>query len=101
MELRLAGLLHDIAKPATRREGGKHKRYTFFGHEVVGAKMTQKILDRLKMPRDITEKVVKLVRWHMFFADPDEITLSAVRRTIVRIGEENIDDLLNLRVCDR
>jgi hypothetical protein len=37
----------------------------------------------------------------MFFADPDEITLSAVRRTIVRIGEDNIEQLLNLRVCDR
>ncbi|MAZ30115.1 hypothetical protein CL655_02405 [bacterium] len=101
LELRLAGLLHDIAKPATRREGGKTKRYTFFGHEVVGAKMTRKIMQRLKMPRETAEKVEKLVRWHMFFADPDEITLSAVRRTIVRIGEENIEDLLNLRVCDR
>ncbi len=101
LELRLAGLLHDIAKPATRREGGKTKRYTFFGHEVVGAKMTRKIMQRLKMPRETAEKVEKLVRWHMFFADPDEITFSAVRRTIVRIGEENIEDLLNLRVCDR
>lgn len=45
--------------------------------------------------------VVKLVRWHMFFSDPALITLSAVRRTIVRIGPEHIDDLLNLRVCDR
>lgn len=101
LELRLAGLLHDIAKPATRREGGKNKRYTFFGHEVVGAKMTQQILNRLKIPRDMAQNIVKLVRWHMFFADPEEITLAAVRRTIVRIGEENIEDLLNLRVCDR
>ena len=37
----------------------------------------------------------------MFFSDPDEITLAAVRRTIVRIGENNIENLLNLRVCDR
>ena len=100
-EMRLAALLHDIGKPATRREGGKNKRYTFFGHEVVGAKMTRQIMKRLKMPRELAEKVEKLVRWHMFFADPDEITLSAVRRTIVRIGQENIEDLLNLRVCDR
>jgi len=100
-EMRLAALLHDIAKPATRREGGKNKRYSFFGHEVVGAKMTRKILERLKMPREIAQKVENLVRWHMFFADPDEITLAAVRRTVVRIGEENIEDLLNLRVCDR
>jgi len=100
-EMRLAALLHDIGKPATRREGGKNKRYTFFGHEVVGAKMARKIMQRLKMPREIAEKVEKLVRWHMFFSDPDEITLSAVRRTIVRIGEDSIEDLLNLRVCDR
>ena len=37
----------------------------------------------------------------MFFSDPDQITLSAVRRTIKNIGQENIDDLLNLRICDR
>jgi poly(A) polymerase/tRNA nucleotidyltransferase (CCA-adding enzyme) len=99
--MRLAGLFHDIAKPQTRREGGKNKKYTFFGHEVVGAKMTKKILERLKLPRELITEVVNLVRWHMFFADPDEITLSAVRRTIVRVGEDNIENLLNLRVCDR
>lgn len=100
-ELRLAALFHDIAKPATRRTGGKNKEYTFFGHEVVGARMTKQILTRLKLPRETIEIVEKLVRWHMFFSDPAEITLSAVRRTIVRIGEDHIDDLLNLRVCDR
>lgn len=100
-ELRIAALLHDIAKPATRREGGKNKQYTFFGHEVVGAKMAKNILERLKMPRETIDTVVNFVRWHMFFADPEQITLSAVRRTITRIGEENIQDLLNLRVCDR
>lgn len=101
LTLRLAGLFHDIAKPQTRREGGKSKRYTFFGHEVVGAKITKSIMDRLKLPRELTEDVVTLVRWHMFFADPEKITLSAVRRTIVRVGESRIVDLLNLRVCDR
>ncbi len=99
--MRLAALFHDIAKPATRREGGKHKKYTFFGHEVVGAKMTKKILERLRQPRERIDQVTLLVRWHMFFADPDQITLSAVRRTITRVGEENIENLLNLRVCDR
>jgi putative nucleotidyltransferase with HDIG domain len=100
-EIRLAALLHDIAKPATRREGGKNKQYTFFGHEVVGARMTKKILSRLKYPRAEAERIENLVRWHMFFSDPDEITLAAVRRTIVRIGEDEIENLLNLRVCDR
>jgi len=101
LEMRYAALLHDIGKPATRTIGGKNKAYSFFGHEVVGARMTVKILKRLKMPRDFSDTVVKLVRWHMFFSDPDEITLAAVRRTIVRIGEDQIDNLLNLRVCDR
>ena len=101
VELRLAALFHDIGKPATRRTGGKHKTYTFYGHEVVGAQMTKKIMDRMKLPREMSDVVVKLVRWHMFFSDPALITLSAVRRTIVRIGPEHIDDLLNLRVCDR
>lgn len=99
--LRLAALLHDIGKPATRTKGGKNKEYSFFGHEVVGAKMTRTILKRLKLPLDMTERVVNLVRWHMFFSDPAEITLAAVRRTIVRVGEDHIEDLLNLRVCDR
>jgi tRNA nucleotidyltransferase (CCA-adding enzyme) len=101
LEMRLAALFHDIGKPKTRRTGGKNKKYTFFGHEVVGARMTKEIFERLKLPKDLTENVVSLVRWHMFFSDPEEITLSAVRRTITRIGENNIENLLNLRVCDR
>jgi putative nucleotidyltransferase with HDIG domain len=101
LEMRLAALFHDIGKPQTRRTGGKNKKYSFFGHEVVGARMTQEIFERLKLPKDLTENVVALVRWHMFFSDPEEITLSAVRRTITRIGEDNIENLLNLRVCDR
>ena len=99
--LRLAALFHDIGKPATRRTGGKKKHYSFFGHEVVGARMTKSILERLKLPRETIDTVENLVRWHMFFSDPELITLAAVRRTIVRIGEEHIEDLLNLRVCDR
>jgi len=101
LAMRIAALFHDIGKPKTRRTGGKNKKYSFFGHEVVGARMTEAILERLKLPRDLIDEVTALVRWHMFFSDPDEITLSAVRRTITRIGEENIDNLLNLRVCDR
>jgi hypothetical protein len=63
--------------------------------------MAKKILTDLKFPKDTVEKVSTLVRWHMFFSDPDKITLSAVRRVIARVGVENIKDLLNLRVCDR
>jgi putative nucleotidyltransferase with HDIG domain len=100
-EIRLAALLHDIGKPPTRRTGGKNKHYTFFGHEVVGERMAKVILTRLKYPQKEALLIQNLVRWHMFFSDPDQISLAAVRRTIVRIGEDQIQNLLNLRVCDR
>ncbi|MEI7709443.1 MAG: HD domain-containing protein [bacterium] len=105
LEIRLAALFHDIGKPRTRRfdatkAGGKGK-YTFYGHEVVGARMAQKIMDRLKFPKKETELVEKLVRNHMFFSDTELITLSAVRRIIVKVGKENIWLLMNIRECDR
>ena len=105
LHIRLSALFHDIGKPRTRRfdatkAGGKGK-YTFYGHEVVGARMAAKILERLKFPKDISERVVSLVRYHMFFSDTETITLSAVRRTIVNVGRENIWDLMQIRECDR
>ncbi len=99
--LRVASLFHDISKPETRRFSEEKKEWTFHGHEVVGARVTQKIMKDLRFSKELSEKVTKLVRWHMFFSDPDKITLSAVRRMIVNVGEENIGDLLNLRICDR
>ena len=101
LELRLAALLHDISKPETRRYSDEKKDWTFHGHDVVGGRLSKKILADLKFPKKTAEKISSLVRWHMFFSDPDQITLSAVRRTIKNIGQENIDDLLNLRICDR
>jgi poly(A) polymerase/tRNA nucleotidyltransferase (CCA-adding enzyme) len=100
-ELRLAALFHDISKPETRRWSEEKKDWTFHGHEVVGSRVTKKALEDLRFSRETVDKVVKLVRWHMFFSDPDQITLSAVRRMITNVGEENIWDLLNLRICDR
>lgn len=100
-DVRLAGLFHDISKPETRRWSQEKKDWTFHGHEVVGSRVTKKALEDLKFSRETIDKVVKLVRWHMFFSDPDQITLSAVRRIITNVGQENIWDLLNLRICDR
>lgn len=100
-DVRLAALFHDVGKPAARRWGEEKKDWTFHGHEVVGARMTKKILEDLRFPKETIDKVVKLVRWHMFFSDPDQVTLSAVRRIIANVGPENIQDLLNLRICDR
>lgn len=101
LEIRLSALFHDISKPETRRGGGKNKKWTFFGHEVLGARKAKKILENLKYPTKIIDKVVKMVRWHMFFSDTEQISLSAVRRMIVNVGRENIWDLMNLRICDR
>ena len=100
LELRLAALFHDIAKPHTRRPGGKGE-WTFYGHEVVGARVTKKILENLRFPRKVIDDVTNLVRWHMFFSDTEQITLSAVRRMITNVGKENIWTLMNLRICDR
>lgn len=101
LDLRIAALFHDISKPETRRWSDEKKDWTFHSHEVVGSRVTRKILEDLHFSREMTEKVVKLVRWHMFFSDPDQITLSAVRRMIQNVGPENMEDLLNLRICDR
>lgn len=101
IDIRLAALFHDISKPETRRWSDERKDWSFHGHEVVGSRITKKALQTLKLPRETIEKVSSLVRWHMFFSDPAEVTLSAVRRTIRNVGEEHIWDLLNLRICDR
>jgi poly(A) polymerase/tRNA nucleotidyltransferase (CCA-adding enzyme) len=101
LDIRLAALFHDISKPTTREFSREAGSYTFYGHEVVGSRETRKILERLKFSRVIIEKVSKMVRWHMFFSDTEQISLSAVRRMIANVGRENIWDLMNVRVCDR
>lgn len=100
-DVRLAAVFHDVSKPETRQWSPEKNDWTFHGHEVVGSRVTKRVLEDLRFPRETIEKVTKLVRWHMFFSDPDQITLSAVRRMIRNVGEENIWDLLNLRICDR
>ncbi len=101
LEVRLAALLHDVGKPATRQWSENKKDWTFHGHEVVGAKMAKNILRDLKFPNETVTRVTSLIRWHMFFSDPDTVTLSAVRRIITNVGRDHIMELLNLRICDR
>jgi poly(A) polymerase/tRNA nucleotidyltransferase (CCA-adding enzyme) len=100
-EVRIAALFHDIGKPKSRRFSEEKKDYTFYGHEVIGAQMTKVIMERLCYPRKTIDLVVTYVRWHMFFSDTEQISLSAVRRMIANVGQENIWNLMNLRVCDR
>jgi tRNA nucleotidyltransferase (CCA-adding enzyme) len=97
--VRTAALLHDVAKPHTKK--WQNNQWTFYGHEVVGAKIAKNILNDLKFPKDIVEKVTKLVRWHMFFSDTEEISLSAVRRMVRNVSPELIWDLMDVRAADR
>ena len=101
LHVRLSALLHDISKPAARRWDNEAKQWTFYGHEVIGSHVTNKILKNLRFSRETIEKVVNLVRWHMFFSDTEKITLSAVRRLIAHVGKENVWDLIDMRGCDR
>ena len=101
LDIRLAALLHDIAKPRTREWSDERTDWSFHAHEVVGAHMVKKILKRLKFSKEVVDTVTLFVRWHMFFSDPDKVSLSGVRRMIARVGEKHIWDLIDLRVCDR
>ncbi len=101
LHLRLAALFHDIGKPATRRWDNEAKIWTFYGHEVVGARIVKKIMADLKYPKKLAEDVERLVRYHMFFMDTEQLTLSAVRRVVMKVGPENIWDLMKLRMSDR
>jgi tRNA nucleotidyltransferase (CCA-adding enzyme) len=97
--LRLASLFHDIAKPLTKQ--GEGPDCTFYGHEILGAKMTKKILQRLRYSNEIIQKVTHLVRHHMFYLEIDKVTPSAVRRFVRRVGQENLEDLFKVRHADR
>ena len=101
LHVRLSALFHDVSKPETRRWSDEKKDYTFYGHDVVGSRVTKKILERMRFPREIVDVVSKLVRYHLFFSDVDKITLSAVRRIVKNVGPEHVWDLMKLRACDR
>jgi len=97
--VRLAALLHDVGKPRTKK--GEGKEATFYNHEVVGARMTAQILNRLKFSKKDIEKIAKLVRYHLFYYNVGEVSESSVRRLLRKVGPENIEELLQVRYCDR
>lgn len=127
LRVRMSALFHDVGKPRTRvRRGGI---WTFYGHDVVGAKMAYEILTRLRFSEKESEMIANLVRWHLFSyklkrdeqykeelramgEDPNqkdiedsddmqETTDSAIRRLIRNVGEDQIHDLVQVRICDR
>ncbi len=99
LEVRLAALLHDIAKPAVKR--GEGYNATFYNHDHLGAKFAKKFLTRLKFPNEIIDKVYILIYNHMFFYDMDAVSEAGVRRMVKRVGKENLKDLIELRIADR
>jgi tRNA nucleotidyltransferase (CCA-adding enzyme) len=97
--VRMASLLHDVGKPKVKAGDGPDS--TFYNHEYVGAKLATRALDRLRFSKDFIEQVSHLVRSHMFYYNVGEISPAGVRRFLVRVGPENIDDLLKVREADR
>jgi poly(A) polymerase/tRNA nucleotidyltransferase (CCA-adding enzyme) len=99
LEIRLAALLHDVGKPKTKYGDGI--KSTFHNHEMVGARLTARMLDRLHFPKHLAENVIHLVRYHMFYYNVGEVSDAGVRRFLARVGPESIDDLIKVREADR
>ncbi len=97
--VRFAALLHDVGKPKvmSKDEDGL---VIFYNHEVSGANIAREICDRLKFSRKERDKIVNLIRWHMFTVD-EKLSDAGIRRFIRRIGVENVKDMMDLRIGDR
>ena len=108
--VKLAALLHDIAKPRTDMGNGH-----FYGHDVMGMEMVETIMKRMRFSKTEIDRVKTLIRNHMFYyphaqqegskEEMDKLMLSqwsdsAIRRFLNRVGEENVEDLFKLRIAD-
>ena len=113
LNVRLAALFHDIGKPAAKKivketvlDGDKNdgstkeiETITFYNHESFGEKITRKIMTRLKFSNDMIDNVCHLVKEHMFHYE-SSWTAAAVRRFIIRVQPECMEDLYDLRLAD-
>lgn len=97
--VRFATLLHDVGKPKVEKKDEKGL-VIFHNHEIVGTRMVRIICDRLHFSKKDRDKIVNLIRWHMFTVD-EKITDAAVRRFIRRVGVESVKDMMDLRIGDR
>jgi tRNA nucleotidyltransferase (CCA-adding enzyme) len=99
LTLRLAALLHDIGKPRTRSIGSDGQVH-FYRHEAVGSELAQVVLLRMKYPKNLARRVAVLIAQHMSDLN-DQTSDKSLRRTIQRVGKENIFLLLELHGADR
>jgi tRNA nucleotidyltransferase (CCA-adding enzyme) len=95
--VRWAALLHDIGKPDTRVE--REGEGTFYEHQRVGAELAARLLERLRMSVATRDRIVHLIREHMFDYRP-EWTDGALRRWLRRVGPDRVADLFDLRIAD-
>jgi tRNA nucleotidyltransferase (CCA-adding enzyme) len=97
--LRIAAMLHDVGKPRTRAWSDKTGDFTFYDHDRVGAEIAAPIAERLRFSNDDRERIVALVRFHLFHYS-DEWSDAAVRRWIRRVGAGRLTDLYTLNQAD-
>lgn len=99
-KLRFAALVHDIAKPNTRKIDPK-KGYTFHGHDAIGERMLNRVSARMKLPNNLKDYLKKLTLLHLrpIALAKKDISDSAIRRLMVSAGDE-IKDLLTLCRAD-
>jgi tRNA nucleotidyltransferase (CCA-adding enzyme) len=97
--LRIAAMLHDVGKPRTRAWSDKTGDFTFYDHDRVGAEIAAPIAERLRFSNDDRERIVALVRFHLFHYS-DEWSDAAVRRWIRRVGAGRLSDLYVLNQAD-
>jgi putative nucleotidyltransferase with HDIG domain len=98
-EVRMAALFHDLGKPLVRRLDEESGVWTFYNHERESVKLTENIMDRFRYPNAVTDKVLRLIGAHMFHYE-DNWNNSAVRRFIIRTGEDLLPELFDLRLAD-
>ncbi|MCD4734199.1 HD domain-containing protein [bacterium] len=96
--VRWAALLHDIGKVETKTRQGRD--FHFHGHEELSARLAERALQRLRLPKELRRRVTHLIARHMFLYQP-QWSDAAVRRFVRRVGVEQLADLFDLAIADR